>query len=41
MERFLLGLGLHEKLYGESERALKAAMFNGTLFEVEEAKYSE
>lgn len=44
MERLLLGIGLHKKLYGERESALKAAMFADTLFSVvveEEAKYTE
>lgn len=44
MERLLLGIGLHKKLYGERESALKAAMSADTLFSVvvvEEAKYTE
>lgn len=45
MERLILGIGLHKKLYGERESALKAAMFADTLFSVEEeeeeAKYTE
>lgn len=45
MEGLLLGIGLHKKLYGETESALEVAMFAGTLFSVEdeeeEAKYSE